>query len=91
MTEKKIEHNADCASQAHDKHLCFLMYEGYILITPAIIRRSSKMLNSGVKTAAEQLIEVIRCANRLRYDMRVPRSLALFINPGYDAFYSFPS
>jgi len=29
MTEKKLEHNADCASQAHDKHLCFLMYEGY--------------------------------------------------------------
>jgi hypothetical protein len=29
MTDKKMEHNADCAVQGHDKHLCFLMYEGY--------------------------------------------------------------
>ena len=35
------------------------------------------MLNSGVRTAAEQLIKAIRCANRFRYDLRVPRSLAL--------------
>ena len=29
MTEKKLEHNADCASPEHEKHLCSLMYEGY--------------------------------------------------------------
>ena len=29
MAEKQMEHNAECASQGHNTHLCFLMYEGY--------------------------------------------------------------
>ena len=29
MAEKQMEHNTECTSQGHNKHLCFLMYEGY--------------------------------------------------------------
>jgi len=28
MSEATIEHNQDCKSTLHDKHLCFLMHEG---------------------------------------------------------------
>ena len=29
MVEEKTEHNSNCSSAGHDKHLCFLMYEGF--------------------------------------------------------------
>ena len=29
MVEKKMEHNAACESEGHNKHLCHLMYEGF--------------------------------------------------------------
>jgi hypothetical protein len=29
MTEQKMEHNVECKSPAHEKHLCHLMYEGF--------------------------------------------------------------
>ncbi len=29
MAEKKIQPNTNCKSEGHNKHLCFLMYEGF--------------------------------------------------------------
>lgn len=29
MAEAKMAHNSDCENPQHDKHLCFLMYEGF--------------------------------------------------------------
>ena len=29
MAEDKMTHNSDCETPQHDKHLCFLMYEGF--------------------------------------------------------------
>ena len=29
MAETQMQHNQDCTSDAHDNHLCFLMYEGF--------------------------------------------------------------
>ncbi len=34
MTEKQMEHNSECKNEGHDKHLCFLMYEGFHLSNP---------------------------------------------------------
>jgi len=31
MAEEKATHNQDCQSDVHNKHLCFLMYEGFHL------------------------------------------------------------
>ncbi len=31
---QQAEHNAACESDAHNTHLCFLMYEGYHLSHP---------------------------------------------------------
>ncbi len=31
MSEKNMVHNADCKNEAHDNHLCFLIYEGFHL------------------------------------------------------------
>lgn len=29
MTEKTTTHKSDCSDPQHNKHLCFLMYEGF--------------------------------------------------------------
>jgi hypothetical protein len=29
MAEEKREHNTNCHVDGHDKHLCFLMYDGF--------------------------------------------------------------
>lgn len=34
MAENKIDHNVECQSNDHEKHLCFLMCEGYHYSNP---------------------------------------------------------
>ena len=29
MADEKKDHNAACETEAHEQHLCYLMYEGY--------------------------------------------------------------
>jgi hypothetical protein len=35
MSEKYMHHNSECSSEDHDKHLCYLISQGFHLSDPA--------------------------------------------------------
>ena len=58
MTEEKIQSNADCENSGHEKHLCYLMFEGFHLQNPeqykSIVQNAEFRCQNCGRTAASE-------------------------------------
>jgi len=69
MTETAVTHKSDCGDPQHGKHLCFLMYEGFISRIEKRTRNWFKKLSfaassAGAPRAAETAFACPRPCNR---------------------------
>ena len=58
MSESNIQSNADCKHDQHDKHLCYLMYEGFHYEKPdeyrAMVQNAQFRCQNCGRTAASE-------------------------------------